>query len=69
MEKPVSIKVQELKEELVDLINDSGLPAFIVEPIVKDIYEQIIQAKNQEYTKDKENYENSLKEEKKDAKN
>lgn len=43
------IKVHEFKQELVNSINSSGLPAFALEPILKDIYEQIQKEDNRQY--------------------
>ena len=43
------IKQEEFNKELAELINKSGLPAFIVEPILKDYYNQVVELKNQQY--------------------
>ena len=56
MNKPTSLIVQECKQDLVNTLNNSGLPAFILEPIIKDIYQQIAQAMVQEYNRDKQEY-------------
>ena len=48
MEK-VIIKNMEFKQKLVGLINESGLPAFILKPIFKDIYEQLNVLEQQQY--------------------
>lgn len=62
MQKPTSMIVKETKEKIVNDLNESKLPMFVLEPIIKDIYEQIVQAKNQEYEMEKQAYEKSLKE-------
>lgn len=35
------IRERETKEKIVNLINGTQLPAFILKPIVKDLYEQL----------------------------
>ena len=35
------LKKKEFEEELVKLINGSNLPAFILKPIIKDLFEQL----------------------------
>lgn len=42
------LKEHEIKEKLIDLINSSELPAFILKPIIKELYEQLnVLAKSQ----------------------
>ena len=43
------IKETEFKQELVNAINNSGLPAFMLEPMLKDIYEQVQREKERQY--------------------
>lgn len=57
MEKPITIKIQELKENLAKLINESGLPSYIIEPIIKDFYQEIYKLNQAQFLKDKEEYE------------
>lgn len=38
MERPMSIRAKKLSNDLVNIINSSCVPAFIVELIVKDLY-------------------------------
>ena len=40
MEEVILIK-KEFEEKLVKLINESNLPAFILKPIIKDLFEQL----------------------------
>ena len=40
---------RETKEKLVDVINKSNLPAFILRSMIKDLYEQISQVEQQQY--------------------
>ena len=45
----VIIKNGEFKQKLVGLINESGLPAFILKPTFKEIYEQLNVLEQQQY--------------------
>lgn len=65
MNKPLDLQIEETKERILTAINDSKLPACLVELIVKDIYSEIVLIKNNELQKSKEQYEKSLE----DAKN
>ena len=53
-EKPLSVAITEVKKGIASIINGSGLPIYISEIIVKDIYNDIVQVSNQvkdtEYT-------------------
>lgn len=40
MEEIILMK-REFEENLVELINESKLPAFILKPIIKDLFEQL----------------------------
>lgn len=64
MEKPASLKLQDFKENAVSLVNTSGLPLFVIEPILKDLLAAVQTKMEQEYFRDKAAYEQSLKEEK-----
>lgn len=64
MNKPANLLVEDTKEELVKVINESGLPPFLVEPILKDIYNQVTVLKQKELEESKKSYEESLKKEK-----
>lgn len=67
MNKPADLIVEETKEELTKIINKSGLPPFLLEPLIKDIYNQISFLKQKELEKSKKDYQESLKEEKKEV--
>lgn len=60
MEKPISIKIKEFKNMAVNLVNTSGLPLIVVEPILKDILGVVQNKLDQEYLQDKANYEKFL---------
>lgn len=43
------LKQIEFKEKLVELLNTCGLPAFVLKPIIKDVYEQLNILEQQQY--------------------
>lgn len=43
------VKERETRENLVKLINESGLPAFAIKPILKEIFEQLNLLEQQQY--------------------
>ncbi len=65
MTKPANLIIEETKENLVKVINESGLPPFLLEPVLKDLYNQISILKQQELEQSKKQYEDSLKQEEK----
>ena len=62
MEKPISLKLKDFKNDAVNLINTSGLPLFVIEPILKEVLAAVQSKVEQEYQQDKMKYEQSLKE-------
>lgn len=66
MEKPISLKIKEFKNDAVNLVNTSGLPLFIIEPILKEVLVAVQNKSEQEYQQDKLRYEQSLNEESKE---
>lgn len=63
MNKPADLIVEETKEKITKTINESGLPPFLIEPILKELYNQVSFLKQKELEKSKKNYEESLREE------
>ena len=63
MEKPISLKLKDFKNDAVNLVNTSGLPLFVIEPILKEVLSAVQSKVEQEYQQDKIKYEQSLKEE------
>lgn len=63
MNKPANLIVEETKEGIVKIINESGLPPFLLEPILKDLYNQVNILKQQELEQSKKQYKDSLKKE------
>ena len=60
MNKPFSIIYTEFKQELANLINNSGLSPFIIESILQNYLYEINNATKNQYQIDKAHYEQSL---------
>lgn len=56
VEKPISIVREEFIQNIVSLINNSSLPPFIIEPIIRDIHDSVTNVMRQSLEKDKEEY-------------
>lgn len=54
--KPITMVREELVTSLAFLINDSKLPPFIIEPILKDMYMEVRDIARQQLEMDKRNY-------------
>lgn len=63
MNKPISIQTEELKKNIIEIINNANLPSFIINFIMKDIYMEINSVYQQQLQKDIENYNASLEKE------
>lgn len=61
IDKPITIVREEFREQLLNICNDSGLPMFCIEDILKDFIQQVHLAVIKQYEKDKEEYEQILK--------
>ena len=60
MNKPSTIIYEEFKQNLANLINASGLPAFIIEPVLKDYLAEVKALAQRQYQIDKAEYEKIL---------
>jgi hypothetical protein len=60
--KPISVVREEFIMNLANLINTSGLPSYIMEPIIKDIYTELTILTKQQVERDKQAYLQALKE-------
>ena len=58
--KPITVVREEFISNLTNLINDSMLPAFIIEPILKDMYLETKAMAQRQYEMDRNIYEQSL---------
>ena len=68
MNKPITVIREEVKEQIAAIINNSGLPAFVIEPILQDFLIEVRNIAVRQYEYDKQQYNAFLKskEEKKD---
>lgn len=57
LNKPITIVRAEFISNLANLINTSGLPPFIVESILKDVYVEVRNAAQKQYEMDVAMYE------------
>lgn len=60
--KPTTIIRQEFIDNLKNLINSSELPAFVIEPILKDFLEEVKMIAKKQYELDKNYYEKIISE-------
>lgn len=58
--KPITVVRAEFMSSLADLINNSSLPFFVIDSILKDIEVEVRAAAQKQYENDKENYEKEL---------
>lgn len=56
MNKPISMIINETRISLTDICNKSCLPACVLEPIVKDLYEEIKHVSAMQLKQDTEAY-------------
>ena len=61
IEKPITVARQEFIDAISDTINKSGLPLFIIEPILKDVYLEVKSLSQKQYEIDRDEYESKLK--------
>ena len=60
MDKPLSIKKEEFEQGLVQLINNSGLPSYMIEPILKALHFEVKEISATQTNNDKQQYLASL---------
>ena len=63
MDKPLSIRKEEFESSLVQLINNSGLPAYILEPILRSYNMEVKELCRAQAEREKLQYEESLRNE------
>lgn len=56
MDKPITVARQEFMDSLVELINNSGLPAFAITPILEGFARKTAELEQEQYAKDIESY-------------
>ena len=60
IEKPITVARQEFIDTISNNINNCGLPLFIVEPILRDIYLEVKSLSQKQYEIEKAEYESKL---------
>lgn len=56
MDKPLSIRYVELKQTMADLINRSGLPAFVIESMMMNFARELAESAAKQYQYDVQQY-------------
>lgn len=56
--KPITLVREDFIQNLVDLCNNSGLPFFMIEDIMKDLIQKIHLAAQQQLEEDRKKYQN-----------
>lgn len=59
MDKPLIIKLEEFESNLIDIINQSGLPAFMLKEPMRNAYDNIITLAKKELEQAKKVYQES----------
>lgn len=60
MQKPISLMIEDTKKELGKVINESGLPLYVLLPMVRDLYAELQQLYAQYSKQEQEAYFNAL---------
>ncbi len=60
MNKPTILIIEETKIKLAEIINTSGLPPFIIEPILNTFLQEVHVAVKRQYEIEKLQYEQSI---------
>ena len=58
LEKPITLVREDFINNVVDLCNNSGLPFFMIEDIMKDLVQKIHFAAQQQLEEDRKKYNN-----------
>ena len=54
--KPISILIDDFKQNLIETVNNSQLPPCITQPIIRELYEEVAAAARDQLNKDIDNY-------------
>lgn len=69
IEKPTILKLKELEKQIVELINNSDIPAFVLKPTFEKILNQLEIIEQQELENETKKYNELIKEGDNNAKN
>ena len=56
MDKPITLQIEQFKQELIRLVNESGIPIFLLDYILKDLSNEINLLSNDQLKKDETAY-------------
>ena len=59
-QKPMTVAKEDFVNNLTDLINNSGLPAFVIESVMKDMYCEGRDVAKKQYQQDNEQYHSAI---------
>ena len=65
IEKPTIMKAKELETSIIDLINTTNIPIFVVRPIIEKIFNQLVSLEQDELTRETNEYNKQVEESKK----
>lgn len=60
--KPMSLAASDFEAVLASIINNCGLPPFVIESILKNIYLEVKAVSQKQYEREREQYERELEE-------
>ena len=60
MQKPIMVARKEFIEKMTNVINESGLSMLVVEPILRDLLDEVRLSLKQQYELELKQYEESL---------
>lgn len=60
IEKPMSVAKEELNQTIVNVINNSGLPLFVIESMLKELLMEVSVVAKQQMEEEKAQYEQML---------
>jgi len=66
MNKPFTLVVKEVEEKIVETINNSNLPAYVLKKILQDLFQQLEIAEHNEIEKYNEELKNNANKEESD---
>lgn len=66
MNKPITLVIEETKTKLAEIINTSGLPPFVIEPMLNTFLQEAHVAAKRQYEIEKLQYEQSIAKEQED---
>lgn len=64
MEKPITLQVNDTKNAIISILNESNLHPILMEQIMNEIHTEVTNVLNHTIQKEKDEYEKSLEEEK-----